>query len=358
MKMDIGVLMTGRRILGTRIGKETVKSSAEQQQNEGRSASAKSSVAADARSTNRGTETLMRKVRRGRLRLPITLSVVLMILNVALMVFWIILAAQIYWWTALAIGTVVFVLILVGLSLYLVLTIKEVRLNQRQSDFIDSVTHELKTPLASLRLYLETLQLRQLSDEQRGEFYVTMKTELERLDHLISQLLEVKRLDALGMQSDPEDILLEPLIRHCAKLECNRRQLDIDQVCEFDFEAATVHTRRILLEMIFRNVIDNAIKYGGDVPKVQIQVRVSSGGRVISRVMDNGEGVDPEIRKEIFKIFYRGESELERRKTGTGLGLYIVRTLVHLLGGKVTVHDRLDQAGSVFAIDLPGKAEA
>lgn len=346
----------GRRNFGKLIGKETVKSSAEKQQ-ESRVPKAPPPAEAGSRSGGNGGENLMRKVRRGRLRLPITLSVVLMILNVALMVFWIILAAQIYWWSALTIGTVVFVLILVGLSLYLVLTIKEVRLNQRQSDFIDSVTHELKTPIASLRLYLETLQLRTLSDEQRGEFYVTMKSELERLDHLISQLLEVKRLDALGMQSDPEDILLEPLIRHCAKLECNRRQLDIDQVCEFDFEPALVHTRRILLEMIFRNVIDNAIKYGGAEPKVQIQVRVSSSGRVITRVMDNGEGVDPEIRKDIFKIFYRGESELERRKTGTGLGLYIVRTLVHLLGGKVTVHDRLDQPGSVFAIDLPGKAE-
>ncbi|WP_232105659.1 sensor histidine kinase [Gimesia panareensis] len=335
-----------------------MKPSAGQQQVEDRGQTSLPSSGADSRSGSRGTEALMRKVRRGRLRLPITLSVVLMVLNIALMVFWIILAAQIYWWSALTVGTVVFVLILVGLSLYLVLTIKEVRLNQRQSDFIDSVTHELKTPIASLRLYLETLQIRSLSDEQRGEFYGTMKSELERLDHLISQLLEVKRLDALGMQSDPEDILLEPLIRHCAKLECNRRQLEIDQVCEFDFEPAMVHTRRILLEMIFRNVIDNAIKYGGTEPKVQIQVRVSSGGRVITRVMDNGEGVDPEIRKDIFKIFYRGESELERRKTGTGLGLYIVRTLVHLLGGKVTVHDRLDQPGSVFAIDLPGKAEA
>lgn len=349
--------MIGRRNLGKLIGKETVKPSAGQQQIEDREQTMLPSSGTGSRSGSRGGETLMRKVRRGRLRLPITLSVVLMILNIALMVFWIILAAQIYWWTALAIGTVVFVLMLVGLSLYLVLTIKEVRLNQRQSDFIDSVTHELKTPIASLRLYLETLQIRSLSDEQRGEFYVTMKSELERLDHLISQLLEVKRLDALGMQSDPEDILLEPLIRHCAKLECNRRQLETDQVCEFDFEPALVHTRRILLEMIFRNVIDNAIKYGGTEPKVQIQVRVSSGGRVITRVMDNGEGVDPEIRKDIFKIFYRGESELERRKTGTGLGLYIVRTLVHLLGGKVTVHDRLDQPGSVFAIDLPGKAE-
>ncbi|MFK7777854.1 MAG: MFS domain-containing histidine kinase [Gimesia sp.] len=300
---------------------------------------------------------LMRKVRRGRLRLPITLSVTMMVMNVALMVFWIILAAQIYWWTALAIGTVVFVLILVGLSFYLILTIKEVRLSQRQSDFIDSVTHELKTPLASLRLYLETLQIRTLSEEQRDEFYATMKIDLERLDHLISQLLEVKRLDALGMESDPEDILLEPLIRHCARVECTRRQLEVDQTFEFDFEPSILHSRRILLEMIFRNVIDNAIKYGSGEPRILIQVRVSKGGRVITRVMDNGEGVDPEIRKDIFKIFFRGESELERRKTGTGLGLYIVRTLVHLLKGKVTVHDRLDQPGSVFAIDLPGRAE-
>ena len=297
-----------------------------------------------ARTGNRSALQLMRKVRRGRLRLPITLSVVLMVLNVALMVFWIILAAQIYWWTALTIGTVVFVLILVGLS-------------QRQSDFIDSVTHELKTPIATLRLYLETLQMRSLAEEQRSEFYSTMKTELERLDHLISQLLEVKRLDALGMESDPEDILLEPLIRHCARVECNRRQFEVEQIFEFDIEPAVIHTRRILLEMIFRNVIDNAIKYGASEPQILVQVRVSKGGRVITRVMDNGEGVDPEIRKDIFKIFYRGESELERRKTGTGLGLYIVRTLVHLLGGKVTVHDRLDQPGSVFAIDLPGRAE-
>jgi len=159
------------------------------------------------------------------------------------------------------------------------------------------------------------------------------------------------------METDPEDILLEPLIKHCARVECNRRQIEVDQIFEFDFEPAVIHTRRILLEMIFRNVIDNAIKYGGSEPRILVQIRVSKGGRVITRVMDNGEGVDPEIRKEIFKIFYRGESELERRKTGTGLGLYIVRTLVHLLGGKVTVHDRLDQPGSVFAIDLPGRAE-
>ena len=113
--------------------------------------------------------------------LPITLSVVLMTLNVTLMVLWIVLLARQTGWGSLIVGVVVFALILVGLSFYLFLMIKEVRLNQRQANFIDSVTHELKSPIASLRLYLETLEMRALSDEQRTKFYRVMEEELERL---------------------------------------------------------------------------------------------------------------------------------------------------------------------------------
>src|SRR5262245_18119629 len=91
---------------------------------------------------------------RSTLHVPITLSVVLMVLNIALMICWIELLANLNWWSALTIGTVLFVLILVGLAFYLVLSIKEVRLNQRQQNFVDSVTHELKSPIASLKLYL------------------------------------------------------------------------------------------------------------------------------------------------------------------------------------------------------------
>src|SRR5213593_2784233 len=109
--------------------------------------------------------------KRRTLHLPITLSVLLMVLNVVLMVCWIVLLANINAWSALTIGTVVFALILVVSGFYLFLTIKEVRLNQRQANFVDSVTHELKTPIASLRLYLDTLRMRHIDPRQQEEFF-------------------------------------------------------------------------------------------------------------------------------------------------------------------------------------------
>ena len=212
--------------------------------------------------------------KRRTLRLPITLSVIMMTLNVALMVCWIILLAQRGSWSALTIGTIVFALILVGMIFYMFLTVKEVRLNQRQSNFVDSVTHELKTPIAALKLYLETLQLRQLSDEQRADFYQTMWHELQRLDHLISQLLEVGRLDAIGHQSDPEDIPLDRLLRRCAISACAHHKQDPEHVVTFDIEPIVVHSRPVVLEMIFGNLLDNAIKYAGDPPQVEVLVRM------------------------------------------------------------------------------------
>src|SRR5690606_33495712 len=106
------------------------------------------------------------------------------------------------------------------------------------------------------------------------------------------------------------------------------------------------------LEMIFGNLLDNAVKYSGRPAKVDVQVRVSHR-RVVTRVADNGPGVPPHQRKKIFDLFYRGGNELERTRKGTGLGLYIVRTLVHFLRGRVTVYDRLGQPGSIFEVDLP-----
>ncbi len=295
--------------------------------------------------------------RKRTLKLPITLSVLLMVVNVALMVCWIILLARAKEWAPLTIGTIVFALVLVGLSVYLFITIKEHRLNQRQANFVDSVTHELKSPIASLRLYLETLQMRNLTDEQRGEFYGVMDGELQRLDHLISQLLEVGRLDASGHQADPEDVALEPLIRRCARTACGHHECDEQTVFSYDVEPAVVHARPMLLEMIFGNILDNSIKYADDEPRVDVTVKVDDEKRVVVRIADNGEGVPAENRRKIFRIFYRGGSELERKRTGTGLGLYIVRTLVHLLKGEVSVHDRDGAAGSVFEVQLPGKTD-
>ena len=295
--------------------------------------------------------------RRRTVRLPVTLSVILMTLNLALMVCWILLLAQIQSWSALTVGTVVFALILVGLIVYLFVTVKEVRLNQRQANFVDSVTHELKTPIAALRLYLETLQLRELDAEQRADFYQTMENELQRLDHLINQLLEVGRLDAIGHLADPEDIALDGLLRDCAKSACAHHKKAADEVVTFDIEPTLVHTRRVILEMIFRNLLDNAVKYAGEEPQVQVKVQLKPRGRVSVQIIDNGEGVPQDLRKQIFRMFYRGENELERRQKGTGLGLYISRTLTQILKGSISVHDRPDGPGSVFEVELPGRPD-
>ena len=292
---------------------------------------------------------------RSTLRLPITLGVVLMTLNVTMLICWIVILAQAAGWGALIVGVVVFALILVGLSFYLFLMIKEVRLNQRQANFVDSVTHELKSPIASLKLYLETLEMRAVSEEQRAKFYRVMDQELERLDHLITQLLEVGRIDAIGEQSDPEDILVESMLRRCGAAACAHHKREEAETISYDMQPAVLYARPLLTETIFRNLMDNAIKYAGDPAKVEVTVRVTDRGRVITRIADNGDGVPPELRKRIFGMFFRAGSELTRRQKGTGLGLYIVSNLVRQMKGRVSVHDRPGLSGSVFEVDLPGR---
>ena len=278
-----------------------------------------------------------------------------MTLNVTMLICWIVILAQAAGWGALIVGVVVFALILVGLSFYLFLMIKEVRLNQRQANFVDSVTHELKSPIASLKLYLETLEMRAVSEEQRAKFYRVMDQELERLDHLITQLLEVGRIDAIGEQSDPEDILVESMLRRCGAAACAHHKRDEVETISYDMQPAVLYARPLLTETIFRNLMDNAIKYAGDPAKVEVNVRVSDRGRVITRIADNGDGVPPELRKRIFGMFFRAGSELTRRQKGTGLGLYIVSNLVRQMKGRVSVHDRPGLSGSVFEVDLPGR---
>ena len=128
------------------------------------------------------------------------------------------------------------------------------------------MTHELKTPIAALRLYLDTLLMRDLDRDNRQEFYTTMDAELQRLDQLINQLLEVGRLDAIGSQSEPEHVDLQALLQSCAELVCQQHKVEMADVCHFDLPVIGVNARRMLLEMIFRNLLDNAIKYGSDPP--------------------------------------------------------------------------------------------
>ncbi len=279
-----------------------------------------------------------------------------MALNVTLMICWIVLFVGRDAPGALTIGIIAFALILIGLSFWLVLTIKEIRLNHRQANFVDSVTHELKSPIAALQLYLETLQMRSIDDEKRAEFHAVMEQELHRLDRLINQLLEVGRLDAVGHHEQANDIQLAPLIQQTVTTACTHHKCDPETAVTLDLPQAVIKARRMVLEMIFSNLIDNAIKYAGDPPEISIRVRPSSVGWLKILIGNNGLGIPHAERKKVFKIFYRGGSELHRRRKGTGLGLYIVYTLVKKLKGRISVRDHHDGSpGCVFVLELPGE---
>ncbi|MCH2178749.1 MAG: HAMP domain-containing histidine kinase [Mariniblastus sp.] len=276
-----------------------------------------------------------------------------MSINIALMVVWIILAARQSYWGTLTIGTIAFSLVLIGLSIYLFLTIKERQLSRRQINFVDSVTHELKSPIASLRLYLETLQMRNLTPEKRGEFYQTMDVELKRLDDMINQLLQVARLDAIGKSAELSTVGLELLLESCAKSTSERHRQQYEDVFEMQVDSCEISAPRIMLDMIFGNLFDNAIKYGGRPPRIRVKTVLTRNGRVEIFIADNGAGVPPEIRTSIFKLFFRGEDELQRTTKGTGVGLYVAHTLVHKLRGRVSVEEDPQGSGSTFRIELP-----
>jgi two-component system, OmpR family, phosphate regulon sensor histidine kinase PhoR len=297
---------------------------------------------------------------RRSIRWPITLGVVLIILVVALTVGWVIVSASAamgsphsaVYWVLLAVGATFLVVVLVGVVLYLILSVKAIRLNQRQSNFIDSVSHELKSPIASLKLYLQTLNRRNVTSEQQADFHRFMLDDVERLDRLIDHLLDAARLEQQSQEQPADEVPLDELLRRCAEIVCQRYQLPAETI-ELRTQRAMVHARAADLEIIFRNLLDNAIKYSGENAKVELELRFDGNGRVITQIADNGPGIPIKLRRKIFGRFVRVGNELERKTKGTGLGLYIVRTLVRRLGGKIQVRNRPNGPGTVFEVDLP-----
>lgn len=300
---------------------------------------------------------------RRSLSLAITLAVVMIVLLVVLTVGWVLVnvfaalqssdTAALYW-TLLAIGTLFILLLVAGVVMYLALSIKAINLNRRQSNFVDSVTHELKSPIASLKLYLQTLHRRQLSESEQADFYRAMLEEVERLDRLITHVLTAGQLEAGHFGGDLEEIALEPLLRECAEMACLRYRVPTDTV-RLDVEPCLVRARRLDLDMIYRNLLDNAVKYAGSPPEVEVTARLEQGW-TITQVSDNGRGIPPDMRRKIFGRFVRLGSELERDKPGTGLGLYIVHTMVRRLRGTTRVYDRGAAPGAVFEVRLRGVA--
>lgn len=299
---------------------------------------------------------------RRSLKGPITLGVILLILLVVLTVGWVLLSvssalrdegsAPLYW-TALTVGSSFLGVVIIGVVTYLTLTVKAINLNRRQSNFVDSITHELKSPIASLKLYLQTLDRHAVSPEEQKRFFRYMLDDVERLDGLINHVLSAARMDRPFHDSDPEDVELAGVLERCVQEVCSHWRRPPETIT-LKIEPSVVRARRVDLELIFRNLLDNAMKYSGDPPEVLVTSHPRPDGTVLTQVIDNGPGIPVRSRAKIFLRFVRLGSELERSKPGTGLGLYIVQTLVQRWRGKVQVRDRRDARGTTFDVVLPG----
>jgi signal transduction histidine kinase len=296
-------------------------------------------------------------LQRRSLGWPITLGVVMIVLLVVLTVGWVVVTGYNGWWAILAVGTTLLVLVVAGVVTYLLLSIKEIQLNQRQSNFMDSVTHELKSPIASLKLYLQTLSRRQVSEQEQADFHRFMLEDLDRLDRLINHMLDAARLDQAPVDQDVQDVELAELLASVADFVCLQHRVPCESI-RLSAEPAIVRGRPIDIEILFRNLIDNAIKYSGERPEVEVECRALGPDQVQVRVSDNGPGIPVSLRRKIFGRFVRLGNELERSRQGTGLGLFIVRNVVRRMRGSVNVRARGSQRGTVFEVVLPGKALA
>ncbi len=300
---------------------------------------------------------------RKSLKWPILLAVAMIVMLVGLTVGWVLLnvfgaitsqkSSSVYW-VLLSVGSVMFLFVLAGVILYLIWSIQQINLNRRQSNFIDAVTHELKSPIASLKLFLQTLGKRNIDEEKRLEFYGSMLDDVERLDQLITQLLNVARLQQNSDSPEPETwVAIDWIVEDCVSILAAQHHIPPECIA-IDSPACDVWSRKVDIEILVRNLIDNALKYGGRPPLVQIVVHfdAQSNSAMIS-FADNGLGIPKHLRKKIFKRFYRAGDELERTKPGTGLGLFLVRSIVRRLKGSIRVADLPKNNGTRFELVLP-----
>ncbi len=300
---------------------------------------------------------------RKSLKWPILLAIFMIVLLVGLTVGWVLLnvfnavssqASSSIYWTLLTVGSVMFALVLTGVILYLVWSIQQINLNRRQSNFLDAVTHELKSPIASLKLYLQTLNKRNVDESQRSEFYRSMMDDVDRLDRLITQLLDVAKIQQDSNEPEPAIwIDLRSVIQHVSSKLLEQHPL-IQNGLTISVPDCEVCVRPVDLEILIRNLLDNAMKYAGSPPVVSITGTVSKDlNRLLLVFQDNGCGVPRHLRRAIFRRFYRVGNELERTKPGTGLGLFLVRSIVKRMGGSIRIDEVSKQQGSRFIVMIP-----
>ena len=296
----------------------------------------------------------IRPRRRKSVAFFITLGVCLVALAVALSVGWIILN-----WREVALlvlGIVFFNLLIFGLVLNTTFLIREIQRNEQHDAFINAVTHELKTPVASIRLYLETLKTRDVDEQQRREFYNIMLADSDRLLKTVEQVLRASRTRHRGRHIARSAINLGEMVREC--LELARVQYGLNETHLMYTESPDASNARVSgdtdeLRAAFANLLDNAVKYSDDEVRVVVSVSAADDKRVTVRVADQGIGIPQSQLRRIFKRFYRVPGRFMARVKGTGLGLFIVKSVVKKHGGRVYAESAGPGHGSTFTVQLP-----
>lgn len=282
-------------------------------------------------------------------------GVLLIALTLALNIGWIVLSRT---GILMGLGVIFFLVILGGLVLNTIFLVREIRKNEQQDAFLNAVTHELKTPVASIKLYLETLQQRPVDEAKRKDFYRIMHDDANRLLGTIEQVLEASRVGNRRNPSKQEVYLLE-LIDESITTARARHHLAEDTV-RFQKKLPT-GDRAIVrgdwqeIKSAVANLLDNAIKYSGNDPKVQVELERLDARRLALRVKDNGIGIADAELKRIFSRFYRIPSAVASRVKGTGLGLFIVRSVANKYGGRVYATSEGSGKGSTFVLELPSE---
>jgi signal transduction histidine kinase len=254
-------------------------------------------------------------------------------------------------------GIVFFAAIITGLVLNTVFLVREIRRNEQHDSFIDAVTHELKTPIASIRLYLETLQSRDVPYERRREFVGVMLADTDRLLRTVEQVLSAGRVGQRRRPIDLEIVDMGEIARHC--VDDARAQLLADGA-SLTYREALANGRRPTvtgdadeLRSAVANLVDNAIKYSGDRIEVEVAVAMDTADMVTVRVSDRGIGIPRSELRRIFRRFYRIPTRMFRHVKGSGLGLFIVGSVVRCHGGRAYAESRGEGLGSVFTLELP-----
>ena len=282
----------------------------------------------------------------------VTLCVLLVAAAVALIVGWVIANAERA--TPLVFGIISFALIIAGLIVYTVFLVLEIKRNEDHDTFINAVTHELKTPIASMRLYLQTLQSREVDDARRREFYGIMLADADRLHHTVEQVL---RAGASGHRKTVERIPVDlaPLAAECVELARVRHHLDSHAIAleAHDGHPLVVNGDAEELRTIVTNLLDNAVKYSGDRVQVTVSLAAPAPGTVWVRVQDQGVGIPRKQLKRVFNRFYRVQARGLKHVKGTGLGLYIVRSIARSHGGRVFAQSEGEGRGATFTLELP-----